>query len=82
LHRHRSGAPVEAELPLVAVAEEPEPSPSRSLSDALGGALGEPTVRADAYETPDQKRRKVVGQARSRGPPPGAPSTKADVPAQ
>ena len=82
LHKHRSSPGeasstevVRAQLPLAApVVAEPV---GRSLSDALDEAPKDEEV----YETPDQKRRKVVGQARPR-PPLGESSTKADAPAQ
>ena len=84
LHKHRTSADatVDAEparLPLAApVATDPV---GRDLENALPGA----SVLKDeegVFETPDRKRRNVVGQARPRAPPLGESSAKADAPAQ
>jgi hypothetical protein len=83
LHKHRTSADATASaeparLPLAApVATDP-------VGRNLGNALARASMSKDeeeVFETPDQKRRKVVGQARPRAPL-GESSTKADAPAQ
>ena len=83
LHKHRTSADATADaeparLPLAApVATDPV----RNLGNVLAGASMSKDEE-EVFETPDQKRRKVVGQARPRAPPLGESSTKADAPAQ
>ena len=84
LHKHRTSADATASaeparLPLAApVATDPV---GRNLGNALAGA-SMPKDEEEVFETPHQKRRKVVGQAGPRAAPLGESSTKADAPAQ